>query len=124
MFFLGSRSTSRHIVFQRLVELTLVATFQGTTIAQGFQSPTPTQSTPSDAAAFLRADYLPLTLGNRWIYTHTESRFKKTDTIRMAIISTPIIRWRTWYIFSQLPFVPGLESANNVPIRYDDDTKR
>ena len=74
--------------------------------------------------AFLRADYLPLNLGNRWIYTRTESRFKKTDTVRMEIISTPIIRWRTWYIFSQLPFAPGLESANNVPIRYDDDTKR
>ncbi|MCI0351658.1 MAG: BsuPI-related putative proteinase inhibitor, partial [Acidobacteriales bacterium] len=81
-------------------------------------------SAVSETGAFLAADYLPLNLGNRWIYTRKESRFKKTDTVRVEIISAPIIRWRTWYIFSQLPFAPGLESANNVPIRYDPETKR
>jgi hypothetical protein len=73
---------------------------------------------------FLAPDYLPLNLGNRWIYTRTESRFKKTDAVRVEIISTPIIKWKTYYIFSQLPFVPGLESANNVPVRYDPETRR
>jgi hypothetical protein len=126
MFFPGSGSPSRQTVLRCLTALALAATFHAPlpTLAQGSQSPSPSQSAASDAAAFLRADYLPLNLGNRWIYTRTESRFKKTDTVRIGIISTPIIRWRTWYIFSQLPFAPGLESANNVPIRYDDDTKR
>jgi hypothetical protein len=83
-------------------------------------------SAPSSSAGsdFLAPDYLPLNLGNRWIYTHTESRFKKTDAVRVEIISTPIIKWKTYYIFSQLPFVPGLESANNVPVRYDVETRR
>jgi len=78
----------------------------------------------SPAEAVLQPDYLPLNLGNRWIYTRTESRFKKPDTVRIEIIGVPIIRWRTWYIFSHLPFAPGLESANNVPIRYDVETRR
>jgi len=126
MFFLGSGSRSRQTVLRRLAALTLAATFQTSlpARAQSSQTPATAQSAASDATAFLRADYLPLNLGNRWIYTRAESRFKKTDTVRIEIISTPIIRWRTWYIFSQLPFAPGLESANNVPIRYDDDTKR
>lgn len=85
-------------------------------------APAPAQS--ASAPSFLAPDYLPLNLGNRWIYTRTESRFKKTDTVRVEIISTPILKWKTYYIFSQLPFVPGLESANNVPVRYDPETRR
>ena len=126
MFLLVSASPPRQSLLRRLIALALAATFQGSlpARAQSSQTPATAQSTASDATAFLRPDYLPLNLGNRWIYTRAESRFKKTDTVRVEIISTPIIRWRTWYIFSQLPFAPGLESANNVPIRYDDDSKR
>lgn len=111
---------------RRLAVLVLAAVFQPPTSAFPQSSPIPSTTPPaaSDTVAFLPADYLPLNLGNRWIYTRSESRFKKSDTLRIEIISTPIIRWRTWYIFSQLPFAPGLESANNVPIRYDPDTKR
>lgn len=74
--------------------------------------------------AFLAIDYLPLKLGNRWIYAHTESRFKRADTVRVEIISAPIIHGKTYYIFSQLPFAPTLETANNVPIRFDEAAKR
>ncbi len=77
-----------------------------------------------DSALNLGPDYLPLTLGNRWIYTRTESRLKKKDTVRIEIISTPILKWKTYYVFNQLPFVPGLESANNIMIRYDTATRR
>ncbi len=76
------------------------------------------------ASSFLAIDYLPLNLGNRWIYQRSESRFKRSDTVRIEIISTPIIHGKTYYIFSQLPFGPALESANNVPIRYEDTLKR
>ena len=127
MFFLGSASQSRQqTVLLRLAVMMLAAAFYAPIPALTQSSQTPATAPPAafDAAAFLPADYLPLNLGNRWIYTKAESRFKKTDTVRIAIISAPIIRWRTWYIFSQLPFAPGLESANNVPIRYDADTKR
>ena len=68
-------------------------------------------------------DYLPMGLGNRWIYARAETRFKRTDTVRVEIIGTPIIKWKTYYIFSQMPFVPGLESANNIPVRYDSESR-
>ncbi|MEW5977143.1 MAG: BsuPI-related putative proteinase inhibitor [Acidobacteriota bacterium] len=72
----------------------------------------------------LPPDYLPLRLGNRWFYSKTDSRFKKSDDVKIEIISRPIIKWKTWYVFNQLPFVPGLEGANNVLVRYDDETRR
>ena len=86
MFFLGSGSRSRQTVLRRLAALTLAAAFQTSlpTRAQSPQTP-PTQSAASDATAFLRPDYLPLNLGNRWIYTRAESRFKKTDTVRVEM---------------------------------------
>ncbi len=72
----------------------------------------------------LPVDYFPLNLGNRWIYSRTDSRFKKTESIKIEIISTPIIKWKTYYVVSHLPFVPGLENANNILIRFDDESKR
>ena len=99
-------------------------------ILQGFPSPTPDipqvadagsqeENHPADSSLSLSLDYLPLNLGNRCIYSKTESRFKKTDSVKVEIISTPIIKWKTYYVFNQLPFVPGLESATNILVRYD-----
>ena len=121
-------------IFRRGCKVTLILLFMivwvpvapfGLAIANVYQADS-NASAPSSSAAtdLLAPDYLPLNLGNRWIYTRTESRFKKTDAVRVEIISTPIIKWKTYYIFSQLPFVPGLESANNVPVRYDLETRR
>ena len=95
MFLLVSGSPPRQSVLRRLIALALAATFQGSlpARAQSSQTPATAQSTASDVTAFLRPDYLPLNLGNRWIYNRVESRFKKTDTVRVEIISTPIIRW-------------------------------
>jgi hypothetical protein len=90
----------------------------------GQQDPVSDVPVATQARSFLPPDYLPLNLGNRWIYTRTDTRFKKVDTVRVEIISTPIVRWKTYYIFSQLPFVPRLENANNIPVRYDPDTRR
>ena len=78
----------------------------------------------NDSGLSLGPDYLPLTLGNRWIYTKTESRLNKKDTVRIDIISVPIIKWKTYYVFNQLPFVPGLESTNNILIRYDTPSRQ
>jgi hypothetical protein len=72
----------------------------------------------------LPSDYFPLNFGNRWIYSRTDSRFKKIETVKVEIISTPIIKWKTYYVVSHLPFIPGLENANNVLIRFDDEAKR
>jgi len=86
------------------------------------QAASPTKA--DQASNFLPIDYLPLKLANRWIYVRTETRFKRSDTVRIEIISTPIVRGKTYYIFNQLPFAPGLEGANNVPIRYEDEARR
>jgi hypothetical protein len=72
----------------------------------------------------LPPDYFPMHLGDRWIYTKTASREKKSEQIVVQIISTPIIKWKTYYVFNRLPFIPRLENANNVLVRYDPDTKR
>jgi hypothetical protein len=89
------------------------------------QAPSPSAAKPATASElFLPSDYLPLNLGNRWIYSRTDSRFKKTDTVKVEVISTPIIKWKTYYVVSHLPFVPGLENANNILIRFDDATRR
>jgi hypothetical protein len=84
----------------------------------------PQESQPADSSLALGVDYLPLNLGNRWIYNRTESRFKKTDSVKVEIIRTPIIKWKTYYVFNQLPFVPGLENANNILVRYDSASRR
>jgi hypothetical protein len=72
----------------------------------------------------LPPDYFPMHLGDRWIYTKTDSRYKKSEQIVVQIISTSIIKWKTYYVFNRLPFIPRLEDANNVLVRYDPDTKR
>ena len=73
---------------------------------------------------FLSPDYLPLQLGNRWIYDREDSRFQRTTQVKVEIIARPILKWTTYYVFNQLPFVPGLEGEQNVVVRYDQDTRR
>lgn len=77
-----------------------------------------------EEALFLGPDYLPLQLGNRWIYERIDSRFKRTERVKIEIIARPIMRWTTYYAFNQLPFVPGLESEHNLLVRYDQSTQR
>ena len=73
---------------------------------------------------FLSPDYLPLQLGNRWIYEREDSRFQRTTQVKVEIIARPILQWTTYYVFNQLPFVPGLEGEQNVVVRYEQDTRQ
>jgi hypothetical protein len=98
--------------------------FSLATTVQDSRSDPPQKASDSGTGMMIPPDYFPLNPGNRWIYSKTESRFKKTETVRIEIISTPIIKWKTYYVFNQLPFVPGLESGNNILVRYDNVTKR
>ncbi len=82
------------------------------------------RATNDGSSLVVTSDYLPLDLGNRWIYSRTDSRFKKTDSVRVEIISRPIIRWKTYYVFNRFPFLPGLENANNILIRYDGESRQ
>src|SRR5437867_4037508 len=84
----------------------------------------PLVSSGAGSGLIVTPDFLPLSLGNRWIYSKTDSRFKKAETIKVEIISTPILKWKTYYVFNHLPFIPALENAHNVLVRYDEGTKR
>ena len=84
----------------------------------------PPDETPVRQDLFLSPDYLPLQLGNRWIYDREDSRFQRTTQVKVEIIARPILEWTTYYVFNQLPFVPGLEGEQNVVVRYDQDTRR
>ena len=88
---------------------------------------TPASLSDDDAVRqdyFLSPDYLPLQLGNRWIYDREDSRFQRTTQVKVEIIARPILKWTTYYVFNQLPFVPGLEGEQNVVVRYDPDARR
>jgi hypothetical protein len=76
------------------------------------------------AGLYLSPEYFPLNPGNRWIYQRADSRFKSTERITVAIIGTPIIKWKTYYAFNQLPFVPGTGRLGQVLIRYDTSSRR
>jgi hypothetical protein len=98
--------------------------FSLATAPQESRPDAPLKASDGDMGMVIPPDYFPLNPGNRWIYSKTDSRFKKTDTVRIEIVSTPIIKWKTYYVFNQLPFVPGLEAGNNILVRYDNATKR
>lgn len=68
--------------------------------------------------------YLPLQLGNRWIYDRFNSQLQQIEKVKVEVISRPIMEWKTYYTFNQLPFVPGLETKRNILIRYDRLSKR
>ncbi|MFN8008050.1 MAG: BsuPI-related putative proteinase inhibitor [Terriglobia bacterium] len=79
---------------------------------------------PAPTVDHLPSDYLPLHVGNRWVYTKTNSQFKKSEQVIVQIINTTILKWKTYYVFNRLPFVPGLESASNVLLRYDPEARQ
>ena len=106
-----------------LVLLRLKGSYSETNALQPRTQP-PLETSSAGSSLFITPDFLPLSLGNRWIYSKTDSRFKKAETIKVEIISTPILKWKTYYVFNHLPFIPALENAHNVLVRYDEGTKR
>jgi hypothetical protein len=72
----------------------------------------------------LLPDYLPLQVGNKWTYLHKDSRYHSSDRIKVEIVSTTIIQWKSYYVFSTLPFVPGLDQLGTLFVRYDEAARR
>ena len=68
--------------------------------------------------------YLPLHLGNRWVYERFNSQLQQVEKVKIEVISTPIMKWKTYYTFNQLPFVPRLETKRNILVRYNRLSKR
>ena len=80
--------------------------------------------TPSPGEIVLLPDYLPLQVGNKWTYLHKDSRYRSSDRIKVEIVSTTIIQWKSYYVFSALPFVPGLDQLGTLFVRYDEAARR
>lgn len=82
------------------------------------------QKTPSAGEIVLLPDYLPLQVGNKWTYLHKDSRYRSSDRVKVEIVSTTIIQWKSYYVFNSLPFVPGLDQLGTLFVRYDEATRR
>jgi hypothetical protein len=72
----------------------------------------------------LLPDFLPLQVGNKWTYLHKDSRYRSSDRIKIEIVSTTIIQWKSYYVFNNLPFIPGLDPLGTLFIRYDETNRR
>ena len=85
----------------------LLALFQGSARAQGFR---------------MSADFLPLEVGNRWIYEVHNEQGQKIGDIDFSVEEHTIISGRSFYVLTRFPFVPsgGLTKL----IRYDRDERQ
>src|SRR5262245_24289506 len=65
----------------------------------------------------MSADFLPLEVGNRWVYDVFNEGGQKTGTVEFAILEYRIVSGRSFYLFTQFPFVQDGEMIKLV--RYD-----
>src|SRR5215831_1260906 len=65
----------------------------------------------------MSADFLPLEVGNRWVYDVFNEGGQKTGTLEYAVQDYRIVGGRSFYLLTQFPFVPdgGLIKL----VRYD-----
>src|SRR5215475_4155603 len=65
----------------------------------------------------MSADFLPLEVGNRWVYDVFNEAGQKTGAIEFAVQDYRIVGGRSFYLLTQFPFVPdgGLIKL----VRYD-----
>jgi hypothetical protein len=65
----------------------------------------------------MSADFLPLEVGNRWVYDVFNEGGQKTGTLEFAILEYRIVSGRSFYLFTQFPFAQDGEMIKLV--RYD-----
>jgi hypothetical protein len=65
----------------------------------------------------MSADFLPLEVGNRWVYDVSNEAGQKVGTLEFAVQDYRIVSGRSFYMLTQFPFVPdgGLVKL----VRYD-----
>ena len=66
----------------------------------------------------MSADFLPLAVGNRWVYDVTNEDGVKIGELDVAVQDYTIVDGRSFYVFSAFPFVASDEERIRM-IRYD-----
>ena len=66
----------------------------------------------------MSADFLPLAVGNRWIYDVTSEEGAKVGELDMAVQEHSIVDGRSFYVFTRFPFVATDGEVVRM-IRYD-----
>lgn len=65
----------------------------------------------------MSADFLPLEVGNRWVYDVFNEAGQKTGAMEFAVQDYRIVGGRSFYLLTQFPFVP--EGGLIKLVRYD-----
>ena len=66
----------------------------------------------------MSADFLPLAVGNRWVYDVTSEEGAKVGELDMAVQEHSIVDGRSFYVFTRFPFVATDGEVVRM-IRYD-----
>jgi hypothetical protein len=67
----------------------------------------------------MSADFLPLAVGNRWVYTVNTEDGKKLGEIDVAVQDYKIISGRSFYALRGFPFATTSEPNKDLQLRYD-----
>lgn len=67
----------------------------------------------------MSADFLPLEVGNRWVYAVTNEAGQKIAEVDVYIQDRTIIEGRSFYVFSRFPFATGFDPNRTAMIRHD-----
>lgn len=70
----------------------------------------------------MSADFLPLEVGNRWVYDVVNEAGQKTGTLEFAVQDYRIVEGRSFYLLTQFPFVP--EGSSIKLLRYDREERQ
>src|SRR6185295_20152831 len=70
----------------------------------------------------MSADFLPLEVGNRWVYDVFNEAGQKTGAMEFAVQDYRIVSGRSFYLLTQFPFVTDGDAIKLV--RYDRDERQ
>ncbi len=70
----------------------------------------------------MSADFLPLEVGNQWVYDVFNEADQKTGTLEFAVQDYRIVGGRSFYMITQFPFVQ--DGGSIKLIRYDRDERQ
>jgi len=70
----------------------------------------------------MSSDFLPLAVGNRWVYDVVNQEGRKISEVDFSVKEHTIVKGRSYYVLSQFPFDP--HSGNEIHlVRFDKNEK-
>src|SRR5438093_825530 len=70
----------------------------------------------------MSADFLPLAVGNKWVYDVLNEQGTKIGDLEMTVQEHTIVSGRSFYVFTRFPFAAADDEAVRM-IRYDKDER-